>query len=132
MRGTRSPCNIHPMTTRRDFVRTVAAATAATAAPASLRALPRAARLDRIGLQLYTLRREMAANVEETLQKVAAIGYRDVEFAGYHGREPAALRATLDQLGLNAPACHVGLGALETQFAETAAAARAHDASATG
>ena len=114
------------MTTRREFVRTAAAATAAAAVPEAMRAhAPRVERLDRIGVQLYTVRTEMAKSVEATLERVAAIGYREVEFAGYYDREPAALRATLDRLGLSAPACHVALEALDGPFDATAAAARA-------
>ncbi|HZD05489.1 MAG TPA: TIM barrel protein [Longimicrobiales bacterium] len=64
---------------------------------------------DRIGLQLYTVRDLMADSVEDTLALVAGVGYREVEFAGYFERDPAALRVTLDGLGLRAPSTHVGL-----------------------
>ncbi len=65
-----------------------------------------------VGIQLYTLRSLMEANVPGTLEQVAAIGYREVEFAGYFGRSAAELRALLDGLGLVAPAAHVDLGAM--------------------
>lgn len=101
---------------RREFVAAVAAGTAgiAGAAGAAGRAYAigaagaagRAA-LDRIGVQLYTVRTEMAKNVERTLERVAAIGYREVEFAGYFDRTPAQIRAALDAVGLRAPATHV-------------------------
>ncbi|MFI5244067.1 MAG: sugar phosphate isomerase/epimerase family protein [Gemmatimonadales bacterium] len=112
------------MISRREFVQTAALAAAATAVPRSLRALPGAARLDRLGLQLYTVRSEMAKSVESTLERVASIGYKEVEFAGYFNREPAKLRETLDKLGLAAPSTHLGLGALENQWDATAASAR--------
>lgn len=63
--------------------------------------------LEAIGLQLYTVRSLMAEDVEGTLEEVAAIGYREVEFAGYFDRSPTDLRATLDGLGLRAPAVHL-------------------------
>ena len=116
------------MTTRRDFIRTGAAAAAAAAA--ALAARPALAlntppeKLKAVGLQLYTLRREMGAGVEDTLKRVAAIGYREVEFAGYFSRDPVALRATLDALQLSAVSCHVGLDAVEAQFDATVAAAK--------
>jgi sugar phosphate isomerase/epimerase len=69
-------------------------------------------RLERIGLQLYTVRDRMAADVDGTLAAVAEIGYREVEFAGTFGRPPAELRGTLDGLGLAAPSAHVPLEAL--------------------
>ena len=40
-------------------------------------------KLDRIGMQLYTVREMMKKDFEGTLAKVAAIGYNEVEFAGY-------------------------------------------------
>lgn len=66
--------------------------------------------LDRVGLQLYTVRDLMAESVEDTLAMVAGIGYEEVEFAGYFDRDPAALRGVLDDLGLTAPSTHVALG----------------------
>ncbi len=71
-----------------------------------------AGRLDRIGAQLYTVRREMAESVEATLDQVAEIGYREVEFAGYFGRSPEQIRDALGASGLDAPSTHVPLGSL--------------------
>ena len=63
--------------------------------------------IEAIGLQLYTVRSLMAEDVEGTLEEVARIGYREVEFAGYFDRPPAELRTTLDTLGLRAPSTHL-------------------------
>ena len=68
--------------------------------------------LDRIGLQLYTVRSLMAEDVAGTLDAVAAIGYDEVEFAGYFGHDPAKVRGWLDGTGLTAPAAHVGIDEL--------------------
>jgi sugar phosphate isomerase/epimerase len=65
-------------------------------------------RISRIGIQLYTLRREMAGDFDGTLAQVASIGYREVEFAGYYERTPAQVRAVLERTGLDAPSSHVG------------------------
>ena len=65
--------------------------------------------LDRIGLQLYTVRSLMSEDVAATLDAVAAIGYDEVEFAGYFGQGPARIREWLDSAGLAAPAAHVGI-----------------------
>ena len=62
-----------------------------------------------IGVQLYTVRTLMEKDVEGTLASIADIGYDEVEFAGYFGREPAKLRETLDRVGLAAPATHIPL-----------------------
>ena len=101
------------MTSRRIFLETLGVATAAAALPRDLLAGIRSAKLDAVGLQLYTVRALMAKDVEATLATVAGIGYREVEFAGYFNREPAALRATLDRLKLTSPSCHVGLDNVE-------------------
>lgn len=66
-------------------------------------------RLDRIGIQLYTVRRDLERDFEGTLARVAEVGYREVEFAGYYGRSASDVRAVLNRVGLTAPASHVGL-----------------------
>lgn len=63
--------------------------------------------LDKIGVQLYTVRREMQRDFESTLAKVAEIGYQEVEFAGYFGRTPQKVRAALDEHHLVAPSAHI-------------------------
>ena len=76
--------------------------------------------LDRIGLQLYTIRSLMAEDMAGTLGAVAAIGYDEVEFAGYFGHTPAAVRGWLDSAGLSSSAAHVGMGDLMGAGLETA------------
>jgi sugar phosphate isomerase/epimerase len=49
----------------------------------------------------------MARDLPGTLGQIAAIGYDEVEFAGYFGRAPAAVKAALADAGLAAPATHV-------------------------
>jgi sugar phosphate isomerase/epimerase len=94
---------------RRTFLHQLGSAALAAGLPkVSIAATSRAARIERIGLQLYTVRHEMEKNVEGTLATVAAAGYREVEFAGYFGNSPADVRAMLDRHGLAAPAVHVG------------------------
>lgn len=61
-----------------------------------------------IGVQLYTLRSMMAQDVPGTLRAVAAIGYREVEFAGYFDVAPRDVRHALADVGLAAPASHIG------------------------
>jgi sugar phosphate isomerase/epimerase len=61
----------------------------------------------RPGLQLYSLRDAMSASVPDTLERVASIGYGEVEFAGYLGHGPAEIRHFLAGAGLAAPSAHV-------------------------
>ena len=65
--------------------------------------------LERIGLQLYTVRALMQEDVAGTLDAVAGVGYDEVEFAGYFGHAPREVRGWLDAAGLTAPAVHVGM-----------------------
>ena len=88
------------MINRRAFITTMTAA-----AVTGIRL--EAKRLDRIGMQLYTVRSEMEKDVDGTLAKVAAIGYKEVEFAGYFKRTPGQVRDALKKAGLTSPAAHV-------------------------
>lgn len=113
------------MTSRREFVAGTGAALAAAAlSPRAAQALFGPAKLDRIGVELYTVRTEMLKDVGATLARVAQIGYREVEFAGYFNWEPAKLRATLDANHLTSPSAHVAIEILERDFAAATAAAK--------
>src|ERR1700674_1692585 len=78
----------------------------------------RSDRIGDIGLQLYTLRHEMQRDFEGTLAKIAAIGYRQVEFVDLFDRPPGAVRGMLDRHGLGAPSSHVSSGALGDRWPE--------------
>src|SRR5687768_17980386 len=72
-------------------------------------------RLQRVGIQLYSLRDDARRDLERTLADIAAIGYKDVELLGSmnnFGMPPAQLRAVLDRNGLRAPSTHVSGNAL--------------------
>lgn len=70
----------------------------------------------RIGLQLYTVGDQLRTGLDGTLENVARIGYKVVEFAGYGDRTPEQVRATLDRLGMIAPSTHIGLAALRSDL----------------
>jgi sugar phosphate isomerase/epimerase len=89
---------------RREFIGTMGA----LAAGAVLPACRTSRHLDRIGLQLYTVRGQMEKAFEGTLARVAATGYHDVEFAGYFNHTPAEVRRMLNRHGLAAPSVHTG------------------------
>jgi sugar phosphate isomerase/epimerase len=82
-------------------------------------------RLDRIGVQLYTIRDRMQQDVPGTLQAVAGMGYREVETAGFFDRTPQQFREILDRNGLVSPAGHYPIAALRTDLNNTIAGARA-------
>src|SRR5215471_7553997 len=97
---------------RRTFVQAMGAAVAGGfVAPRALRAVSEGpAKLDRIGLELYAVRRAMRADPERTLAAVRALGYDDVELLwsfDNFGRTQQQVRATLDHEGLRAPSAHM-------------------------
>src|SRR5690606_27163231 len=110
---------------RRAFLRTAGAALGSLAAlgPTACRAATPAVVPDRLGVQLYTVRDLLAEDFVGVLEAVRRTGYEEVEFAGYHGRDPRAIRTVLDGMGLTAPAAHVGLGALRDDLDAQAEAA---------
>jgi sugar phosphate isomerase/epimerase len=73
-------------------------------------------RIERLGLQLYTVRTEMAKDFEGTLAKVAAAGYQEVEFAGYFDQDPKNVRAILDRHKLTAPSTHLDYATVESKL----------------
>ncbi len=60
-----------------------------------------------LGLQLYTLGPDLAADLDGQLGQVAKAGYRTAELAGYAGKTTAEFRAALDKAGLSATSSHV-------------------------
>jgi sugar phosphate isomerase/epimerase len=79
-------------------------------------------KIQKIGVQLYTVRDAMKTDFDGTLTKVAAAGYKEVELAGfsmdggkvtYFDRSPQDLHAALRGHGLAAPSTHVSYKALE-------------------
>ena len=100
---------IRGMPTRRDFLTTlgVTLGAASLGCARALEAEDVARRLPRVGIQLYTLRSLMAKDVEGTLARVAGIGYKEVEFAGYLGRTPTQIRDALKSNGLASPSVHI-------------------------
>jgi sugar phosphate isomerase/epimerase len=64
-----------------------------------------------IGLELFSVRDVMtnAKSYQAALEKVAEIGYKEIEPAsGYGGLGPKEFRALLDRLGLSMPSTHSG------------------------
>lgn len=64
--------------------------------------------LNKIGLQLYSLREETPKDFCGTVEKVAKMGYTGVEFAGYGGLKPAEMAKLLKDNGLEAYGSHIG------------------------
>ena len=71
-----------------------------------------------IGVQLYTVRTEMEKDFAGSIAKVASVGYKEVEFAGYFKTSPKDVRTILDKNRLTAPSCHVSYDVVENHLPE--------------
>ncbi len=100
---------------RRDFIQHSSLAALGTLAfPNELLELKK---VKKVGLQLYTVRDDMAKDPMTTLRKVAQIGYDHVELASYsdgkvYGKTPAEFKKMLTDLGLVTYSSHIGLDIL--------------------
>jgi sugar phosphate isomerase/epimerase len=92
--------------TRREFLGAVGVAGAALGLGVAPLAQAAAARRIPVGLQLYSLREQCKTDLPGMLAAVSKIGYKGVEFAGYHGRSAQELRKLLDDNGLVACGTH--------------------------
>jgi sugar phosphate isomerase/epimerase len=77
-----------------------------------------------VGLQLYTVRNEMSKEPITTLKKLAEIGYKDVECAGYsngkiYGMTPKEFKNVLDSCGLQMNSAHIGIGSTDGKQPKT-------------
>jgi sugar phosphate isomerase/epimerase len=66
--------------------------------------------LARIGLELYSVRREMAKDFDRTLAAIRQIGYTDVELLwsfDNFGKSTAEVKSALQREGLRAPSAHI-------------------------
>jgi sugar phosphate isomerase/epimerase len=102
---------------RRTFLETATTVTAATLLTSRLGWAAGNHKVDKVGVQLYTVRDLMKDDFDGTIAKVAKIGYKEVEFAGYFGRTGAQVRAACDKNGLAAVSTHVQYDELDDKFA---------------
>jgi sugar phosphate isomerase/epimerase len=96
-------------TSRRKFLQSSAVAlTAATLLPKDLLAAPK---IQKVGIQLYSVREAMKTDPSGTLKKIADMGYKNVEHANYidrkfYGYTAAEFKKLLNDLGLQMPSGH--------------------------
>ncbi len=69
-----------------------------------------------LAVQLYTLRDELKLDFKGTLKKVAELGYKGVEFAGFYDIPALEMKQLLDELSLVPVGSHTGLDLLEQDF----------------
>jgi sugar phosphate isomerase/epimerase len=103
---------------RRTFLQGAAAAGVCAAfgsGAGSLSAMP----LDLpLGLQLYSVRELLPKDYDGTLQKLGALGYREVEAAGFFDRSASDVKQAMTRAGLNCVGAHYSLEKLQPQLDE--------------
>lgn len=72
-----------------------------------------------LGLQLYSVREQLAKDYEGTLKHVAALGYKEVEAAGFYNHSPEQVKAALQSAGLGMPSSHYSATVLRSSLDET-------------
>jgi sugar phosphate isomerase/epimerase len=81
--------------------------------------------ISKVGVQLYTVRDQMKNDLEGTIASIAALGYKEVEFAGYYNRTPQQIGEILKKNGLTAPSTHMPINALRDDLNKTVETAAA-------
>lgn len=71
-------------------------------------------KVSNVGVQLYTFRKEMLADAKGTLEKIAALGIKQIESAGsekghYYGLSPKEMKQACKSLGMTLRSGHVHL-----------------------
>jgi sugar phosphate isomerase/epimerase len=62
-------------------------------------------RIEKVGIQLYTVRDLLNQDFDGVMSRIAAIGYKEIELGFYTDRPAKEVRSTLDRLGLSSPSC---------------------------
>ena len=85
----------------------------ATGAAPNASRIPGSFTLAQVGLQMYTVRDQMAKDLDGTLAAIAAAGYHIVETAGLYNLSAADLRAQFDKHGIRTVSGHYPLADIE-------------------
>ena len=72
-----------------------------------------------LGLQLYSVRDILPKDYEGTLRQLGAIGYREVEAAGFFNHSPSEVKQAMERAGLRCVSAHYPLKDLLPKVDET-------------
>ncbi len=61
------------------------------------------------GLQMFSVRDCAEVDLEDALRRVAELGYKYVEFAGFYGHSASEIRGWLEKYGLKVSGAHMGM-----------------------
>jgi sugar phosphate isomerase/epimerase len=88
---------------RRNFLGTMAGATAATALAGKLSWAAEPHRILRVGIQCYSCRDVLNQDFDGTMAKLASFGYKEVELGFYTDKPAKEVRSIIDHYGLVCP-----------------------------
>jgi sugar phosphate isomerase/epimerase len=71
-----------------------------------------------LGLQLYSVRDLLPKDYAGTLRQLSALGYREVEAAGFFGRSASDVKHTMEQAGLHCVSAHYSYADLAPRLSE--------------
>src|ERR1700753_566583 len=69
-----------------------------------------------LGLQLYSVRELLPKDFAGTLKQLGALGYREVEAAGYYDHSTAEVNQAMQDAGLILVSAHYSFNDLHSQF----------------
>jgi sugar phosphate isomerase/epimerase len=94
---------------RRTFLKTASASAAGAALGSAVPKLMANPLGLPVGLQLYSVRDILPTDYAGTLRQLAALGYREVEAAGFFGHSPSEVKQAMDHAGLQCVSAHYPL-----------------------
>ncbi|MEO6828256.1 MAG: sugar phosphate isomerase/epimerase, partial [Acidobacteriaceae bacterium] len=69
-----------------------------------------------LGLELYSVREMLPTSYEATLKQIAAIGYREVEAAGFFNRSASQVKEAMQHAGLHCVSAHYSYDDLHSKL----------------
>jgi sugar phosphate isomerase/epimerase len=72
-----------------------------------------------LGLQLYSVRELLPKDYEGTLHQIGALGYRELEAAGFFNHTPGEVKQAMRRAGLRCVGAHYSLAQLQPQLDQT-------------
>lgn len=102
------------MQSRRNFLKLSGTFAAGTLLLPQLADAAKKKKIKNVGLQLYSVRKEMLADATGTLKQLAKIGYKELESArsqkgNYYGLTPKEIKSITKDLGMTLRSGHVGI-----------------------
>ncbi|MBC7912575.1 MAG: sugar phosphate isomerase/epimerase [Pyrinomonadaceae bacterium] len=119
------------MNTRRDFIKASGTLVIGSLILPNLAEAAILKKSRRVGVQLYTIRKEMLADAAGTLKKLAVLGYKEIESArsdkgNYYGLQPKEIKKITQDLGISLVSGHVHIDNDWQQSVDAAAEAGQH------